>query len=762
MECLKNIKTALFLFSILTYVNAKGQLSGNHTIDPSKSASSTNFKTFSAAADSLSLKGVSGPVAFNVANGIYNESVDINFISGASYINTITFQSESKDSSKVILTYPAVTAQWSGVLNLLNCSYVTIKQISITDSLGSLIFIGTTGNTSQYYPAFDKILNCRLIGGKKDTIYNMVAIDDGSASNIYIENNYIKYGNDGIEGFFPGTIISHNYIDSCYSVGINLNQTTEFCTITFNTIVNFQGMGYGIWGINFPYCNNIYEISHNKIIMPNGGLGIYGVNSSNDQTSPCRIYDNMISVLNNTDSNYNIGIDLENCDYFDISFNSIYAGGINFYGGNGSESVSLSGSHFNFFNNVVQNPTGDLYIYIYSNSGNNIDYNAYGSVDPYSSWWNNGLLFQDWKDLGYDKHGILLNPKFVSNIDLHSKNITLEGKGVKIPGITTDIDGYIRPNPPSIGANEIISKPDTLHGIITTSKGAALKNQWVYELVYNAGDSIVSAVGSVKTDTNGHYELYTDDTAIYLVAIPDSTIYSDEMQTYFDSSLTFQSATLIHPRLGTSIINFNTIAGGEINGGSSISGKITTCNFKRPAKGQPVISLRVILVNNFNKPLTQTYTDKNGNFGFDKLAAGIYKIWVDYPLIDNSLTPIIKLAADTTIVVNFLLCSTDLQLDTTTASIEQIANTESNLSIYPNPFTAILSISYILFQNQNVQLSVFDITGKQVAQLCNENQSAGKHEINLDAERYNCKAGIYIMKVVINGEAITSKIIKIN
>ena len=81
------------------------QLSGTYTIDKA-GGPFPNFTSFQAAVDSLlsPTQGVNGPVVFNVADDTYNEQVVITQISGASAVNTVTFQSQSLDSTKVILS----------------------------------------------------------------------------------------------------------------------------------------------------------------------------------------------------------------------------------------------------------------------------------------------------------------------------------------------------------------------------------------------------------------------------------------------------------------------------------------------------------------------------------------------------------------------------------------------------------------------------------------------------------------------------------
>jgi pectin methylesterase-like acyl-CoA thioesterase len=94
------IITALLFFVLQVLFPQSGPLNGIYTI-----GTSSNFPSFKAAVDSLKSKGISGPVVFNIKNGTYNEQISIPAITGTSAIKTITFQSESNDSTKVILSY---------------------------------------------------------------------------------------------------------------------------------------------------------------------------------------------------------------------------------------------------------------------------------------------------------------------------------------------------------------------------------------------------------------------------------------------------------------------------------------------------------------------------------------------------------------------------------------------------------------------------------------------------------------------------------
>ena len=65
--------------------------------------------------------------------------------------------------------------------------------------------------------------------------------------------------------------------------------------------------------------------------------------------------------------------------------------------------------------------------------------------------------------------------------------------------------------------------------------------------------------------------------------------------------------------------------------------------------------------------------------------------------------------------------------------------------IYPNPFNGNLNIEYTLDRADNINLSVYDVTGREVQSLVGEYHDAGSHRITWNAESY--ASGVYLVRL---------------
>ncbi|MCX6164339.1 MAG: T9SS type A sorting domain-containing protein [Ignavibacteriae bacterium] len=88
-------------------------------------------------------------------------------------------------------------------------------------------------------------------------------------------------------------------------------------------------------------------------------------------------------------------------------------------------------------------------------------------------------------------------------------------------------------------------------------------------------------------------------------------------------------------------------------------------------------------------------------------------------------------------------------IDSMTIGVEKIGESvPSSFSLkqnYPNPFNPKTIIKFDLSKSGKVKLSIFDITGKELTALINEELSTGKYETTFDASEYS--SGVYFYRL---------------
>jgi hypothetical protein len=85
---------------------------------------------------------------------------------------------------------------------------------------------------------------------------------------------------------------------------------------------------------------------------------------------------------------------------------------------------------------------------------------------------------------------------------------------------------------------------------------------------------------------------------------------------------------------------------------------------------------------------------------------------------------------------------------TAPSSVEQLNGVPEDFSLsqnYPNPFNPFTKIEYNISEASFVQLKVYDILGNEVAQLVNEEQSAGTYRTEFTAN--NLASGFYVAQL---------------
>lgn len=90
---------------------------------------------------------------------------------------------------------------------------------------------------------------------------------------------------------------------------------------------------------------------------------------------------------------------------------------------------------------------------------------------------------------------------------------------------------------------------------------------------------------------------------------------------------------------------------------------------------------------------------------------------------------------------------------------ESVEEEENVLVAYPNPFRETVNLEYYLAEDATVNLSVYSMLGVKVEELVSSAQNAGVHRYTFDAPGRGSGSGVYMVRLQINSEVITKRIV---
>ncbi|MCL6493715.1 MAG: T9SS type A sorting domain-containing protein [Ignavibacterium sp.] len=272
--------------------------------------------------------------------------------------------------------------------------------------------------------------------------------------NIILNGNLIEGKRRGVALYRAGShTISNNEIKLNQNIVANTtNEAIYAVDVDTGSVVNI-------------YNNKISQISSITNAANNGNTAI-----SIETLGTYNVYNNFIYGFELTSTNptaYLYGIKNSsanatlNCYFNSIHMNNISASGTITYNG-----LLISNGTNDVRNNIVVSNEQDFVSYCINRPGTNgtltSDYNdfyASSLANGFVGFWNTAAAqsLNDWRTAsGQDINSISADPLFVSGTDLHlsSTSTPVLGKGIAIPGITTDFDGETRDSIPEIGADE--------------------------------------------------------------------------------------------------------------------------------------------------------------------------------------------------------------------------------------------------------------------------------------------------------------------
>nr|MDQ3072771.1 PKD domain-containing protein [Bacteroidota bacterium] len=339
------------------------------------------------------------------------------------------------------------------------CDYVTVKGMTImrtgTNALAQVIHFkgGAHHNTLE---------NNRLIATVRTSINttgdNVWSEVDKDTANI-IRNNYIKYGNIGINlkgvtsAHENGTIIENNTIDSVVNIGIRADFNDKII-ISGNIITNVLGTTTtSDLGISLNDCDGAIRVIRNYVALGTPEFGIVVENSGASSSAKGIIANNFVSMNGNSKP---YGILMSGSLNQLVAFNSVNIASSN-TGAALMTDGAITGS-YELKNNILANLGGGYALEVTTTSQI--------ASSNYNDLYTSGTALVRWGGTNYstlaayktassqDANSLNIHPRYTSTTDLHIKNSSLNSRGTAISGILVDIDGQTRGVVPDIGADE--------------------------------------------------------------------------------------------------------------------------------------------------------------------------------------------------------------------------------------------------------------------------------------------------------------------
>jgi parallel beta-helix repeat protein len=469
--------------------NTTPAMSGVYTIG----GTTPDFTTFTAAINALKSKGIIDSVRFRVRSGTYYEQLTIPHINGSANRNSIIFESQSFDSTAVVLEYGSSLYDSNYVVQLNGADGVTFRYMTISAT-----------SSSNYNHVFD------IRGGaKNNTIYKniiegtnttnstsdnaLIFSGQDTDDNLWIKDNHFKNGDYAMYlygyssyGYEKNLEVSGNKILNPYYMGIYLYYS-DSASILNNYI--YADKYYYFYGMQLQYNPNKLKVERNVLDLRQGYYGIYIYNCGNSYKRSL-VANNAVYLKN--PSNYSYGIYAYYPYYTDFLHNSINID--NPYTSSRSFSIYYGGNNKVYNNIFVNKGTGYAYSF-YSSSNSLSNTNDMYSLGTSVGYYNGSNIsnLSSWKSTtAMDSNSISIDPIFKSASDLHAKEISLNGKAKYFNTVPLDFEGQIRDTlKPDIGADEF-DLPQNDAGILTLLPFAT-DSQFVKVAMKNHGGNTITS-----------------------------------------------------------------------------------------------------------------------------------------------------------------------------------------------------------------------------------------------------------------------------
>lgn len=335
-----------------------------------------------------------------------------------------------------------------------------------------------------------------------------------------------------------------------------------------------------------------------------------------------------------------------------------------------------------------------------------------------------------------------------------------------IKAIAADSDGAIW-----FGTSMGISKFKETATLFVTpqyNQGMNFMNQEVTVELYSMRSTTgvgFDLVESKKINLEGYAEFYDIPLGSYYVKSHLTAKSPNLLSTYYDSSYTWSGA-MIYPvdSCGSFYLEMNMFEiTPPVEGPGVIRGMVTRTKAKKTKLvGEPVPGADIYLEQEpEGEPIMHTVTDDFGHYVFNNIPLGQYSITVDIAGVGQKETYDVDVTADDDEFtdLNFIVDTSGIYKGTVIIGIEDKLN-DFAMKLYPNPVDDYVILDYVLDKSSTINVSIFDLTGRDIGSVINENKVPGHYVRKVTLDKYNLKTGIYFISIKVNNDIYIKKLLK--